>query len=120
MKIKSLFILALAAGSLASCSKMGALSADNFTVVPSPLEAVANEVPVTINGRFPEKYMKKKAEALIAIAHPDYRPILREYMRLAQQKGGHTPHMLTAAFAMHDTYIRKGDMRLVDWSEYIK
>lgn len=61
MKIKSFFILALAAGSLASCSKMGALSADNFTIVPSPLEAVSNQVPVTINGRFPEKYMKKKA-----------------------------------------------------------
>ena len=66
------------------------------------------------------KCATEKAEALIAIAHPDYRPILREYMRLAQQNGGHTPHMLTAAFAMHDTYMRKGDMRLVDWSEYIK
>ena len=65
MKIKSLFVLALAAGTLASCSKMGALSADNFTVVPSPLEAVSNEVSVTINGRFPEKYMKKKAEVTV-------------------------------------------------------
>ena len=65
MKIKSFLLLALAAGSVASCSKMGALSADNFTVVPSPLEAVSNEVPVTINGRFPEKYMKKKAEVTV-------------------------------------------------------
>ena len=65
MKIKSFLLLAITAGSLASCSKMGALSADNFTVVPSPLEAVANEVPVTINGRFPEKYMKKKAEVTV-------------------------------------------------------
>lgn len=62
----------------------------------------------------------EKAEALIAIAHPDYRPILREYMRLARQRGGHTHHLLSAAFAMHDTYLRKGDMRLVDWGEYIK
>lgn len=46
---------------LASCNKMGELSADNFTVTPSPLEAVAGQVPVTVNGRFPEKYMKKKA-----------------------------------------------------------
>lgn len=46
---------------LTSCSKLGELSADNFTVTPSPLEAVAGKVPVTINGRFPEKYMKKKA-----------------------------------------------------------
>ena len=65
MKIKSFLLLALAAGTLASCSKMGALSADNFTVVPSPLEAVSNEVSVTINGRFPEKYMKKKAEVTV-------------------------------------------------------
>jgi hypothetical protein len=27
--------------------------------------------------------------------------------------------MLTAAFAFHDTYLRKGDMRLVDWNDYI-
>lgn len=45
-----------------SCSKtLGELSADNFTVTPTPLEAIAGQVPVTINGTFPEKYMKKKA-----------------------------------------------------------
>lgn len=65
------------------------------------------------------KCATEKAEALIAIAHPDYRPLLREYMQLALQRGGHTPHILTAAFAMHDTYRRKGDMRLTDWREYI-
>lgn len=47
---------------LASCSsKMGALSADNFTVTPNPLETQAGTVPATINGSFPEKYLKKKA-----------------------------------------------------------
>lgn len=46
---------------LASCSKLGPLSADNFTVTPNPLEAHAGEVPATISGVFPEKYMKKKA-----------------------------------------------------------
>ncbi len=61
-----------------------------------------------------------KAEALIAIAHPDYRPLLRDYMKLAGRYGGHTHHVLSATFAMHDTYRRKGDMRLTDWSEYIK
>lgn len=66
------------------------------------------------------KCSKERAEALIAIAHPDYRPILREYQKLASRGGGHTPHMLSAAFALHDTYMRKGDMRLVDWGEYIK
>lgn len=46
---------------LSSCGKLGNLSADNFKVTPTPLEAVGGQVPVTINGTFPEKYMKKKA-----------------------------------------------------------
>ena len=60
---KRLFLLLPAAALLlASCSsKMGALSADNFSVTPNPLETQAGEVPVTISGMFPEKYMKKKA-----------------------------------------------------------
>ena len=45
----------------ASCSKMGPLSADNFSVTPKPLETQAGTVSATINGTFPEKYMKKKA-----------------------------------------------------------
>lgn len=65
------------------------------------------------------KCAAEKAEALIEIAHPDYRPLLREYLRLAAPRGGHTHHVLSAAFAMHDTFLRKGDMRLTDWSEYI-
>lgn len=65
------------------------------------------------------KCAMEKAEALIAIAHPDYRPLLREYLELAAARGGHTQHLLPAAFAMHDTYRRKGDMRLTDWREYL-
>ena len=37
------------------------LSADNFSVTPNPLETEAGQVPTTINGNFPEKFMKKKA-----------------------------------------------------------
>ena len=63
--------VALASGVLlTSCNKLGELSADNFTVTPSPLEAVAGQVPVTINGRFPEKYMKRKAVVTVT-------PVLR-------------------------------------------
>lgn len=57
-------ILSLSACSmllLASCSKMGSLSADNFSVDPNPLEAIGGKVPATIDGTFPVKYMKKKA-----------------------------------------------------------
>ena len=47
---------------LTSCGgKLGPLSADNFTVTPNPLETQVGKVPATINGTFPEKYMKKKA-----------------------------------------------------------
>lgn len=50
-----------AVAALSSCKKLGELSADNFTVTPTPLEAIAGQVPATIDGKFPEKYMKKKA-----------------------------------------------------------
>lgn len=62
--LKKLLIPAAAVGllTMTSCSgKLGALSADNFTVTPSPMETQGGNVPVTINGNFPEKYMKKKA-----------------------------------------------------------
>ncbi len=61
----------------------------------------------------------ERAHAIIEnCAHPDYRPILREYLKIAT--GGHTHHNLPCAFAMHDTLRRKGDMHLTDFSEYIK
>lgn len=57
-----MLLLSAAAVLLTSCSgKLGALSADNFKVTPNPLETQAGEVSATINGMFPEKYMKKKA-----------------------------------------------------------
>ncbi|MBQ0049577.1 MAG: acetyl-CoA hydrolase [Bacteroidales bacterium] len=62
----------------------------------------------------------QKAEALINVAHPDYQPMLRDYLKYANKRGGHTEHELCAAFAMHDTFLRKGDMRLTDLAEYIK
>ena len=58
---KLLLMSAATALFMTSCSKLGPLTADNFTVVPNPLETVGGEVPATINGTFPEKYMKKKA-----------------------------------------------------------
>ena len=66
-----LFLSAASILMLTSCSsKLGALSSDNFTVVPNPMETEAGQVPVTINGNFPEKYMKKKAVVTVT-------PVLR-------------------------------------------
>ena len=62
---------------------------------------------------------RRRAEEIINhCAHPDYRPLLREYLRIADK--GHEPQSMTAAFAMHDTLRKKGDMRLTDFSEYLK
>ncbi|WP_298454721.1 hypothetical protein [uncultured Prevotella sp.] len=57
-----LFLSAASVIALSSCSsKLGELSADNFKVTPNPLESRGGQVAVTIDGTFPEKYMKKKA-----------------------------------------------------------
>ena len=62
MKKNILFLMAVVGTAMfSSCGKLGDLSADNFKVNPTPLEAIGGEVPATINGIFPEKYMKKKA-----------------------------------------------------------
>lgn len=61
-------IILMAAGCallLTGCKKLGPLSADNFTVSPTPLQAVGGQVPATINGTFPVKYMKKKAQVAV-------------------------------------------------------
>ncbi|MCQ2266202.1 MAG: tetratricopeptide repeat protein [Bacteroidaceae bacterium] len=59
--MKKSFVFASAAIVLAGCSKLGPLGPENFNVTPQPLEAIGGKVPATINGKFPEKYMKKKA-----------------------------------------------------------
>ena len=70
--IKKMYLplVALLVLALSSCSKMGELSADYFTTNPEVLEAVGGKVPVTINGKFPEKYMKKNASVEVT-------PVLR-------------------------------------------
>ena len=61
--IKKLYLplVALVVIALSSCGKMGELSSDYFTTNPEVLEAVGGKVPVTITGKFPEKYFKKNA-----------------------------------------------------------
>ena len=44
-------------------------------------------------------------------AHPDYKELLWDYLRLAEGKGFHTPHTLSKAFAMHMAFSETGDMR---------
>lgn len=59
----------------------------------------------------------QKAETIIEnCVNPEYKPLLRDYLRLA--KGGHTPHSLHAALGFHSTFAEEGDMRKTDWSKF--
>ena len=42
-------------------------------------------------------------------AHPDYRPLLLDYLKLG--RGGQTPHCLESSFAFHNAFNETGDMR---------
>jgi acetyl-CoA hydrolase len=50
-------------------------------------------------------------------AHPDFRDTLRRYLEMVE--GGHTPHTLSAAFMMHDRFLKTGDMRGVEWADAV-
>lgn len=58
-----LFYALLVSGAVfaTSCGNLKPLSQSNFRATPSPLETVGSDVPVTVNGTFPEKWFKKKA-----------------------------------------------------------
>lgn len=59
------------------------------------------------------KSPRERAELIIEnCAHPDYRPMLREYYSEACRLGGHTPHELTKALSWHARYLETGTMRL--------
>ena len=60
----------------------------------------------------------QRAESIIEnCAHPDYRPLLRDYLRLG--KGGQTPHSLQASLAFHTEFLNSGDMHNVDWAKFM-
>ena len=65
------------------------------------------------------KSPRERAEAIIEnCAHPDYKQLLWDYLKIADK--GQTCHKMSAAFAMHDTFLHEGDMRLTDYSKYVK
>ena len=59
---KTMILLGGALLLLTACGGgLKSLSADNFKVVPNPLEVEGGQVQATINGMFPEQYMNRKA-----------------------------------------------------------
>ena len=77
--------------------------------------------------------LKRAREIIENCAHPDYRPLLRDYLRICERpdyrpllrdylricERGHEPENMRAALAFHDTFLREGDMRKTDFSKYV-
>jgi acyl-CoA hydrolase len=60
------------------------------------------------------KCPRDRAECIIEnCVHPDYRPLLREY--LARGEKGQTPVNLYDAFAFHEAFMETGNMQNVKW-----
>lgn len=57
---------------------------------------------------------RDRARRMIAVAHPDYRPLLEEYVARAEAACGkamHMPHDLATAFGFHRALAEKGSMQ---------
>jgi len=59
-------------------------------------------------------------EIISKCAHPEYKPILSDYLDLATKqclktKCAHQPHMLFKVFNMHKHLVEKGTMRIKSW-----
>ena len=64
------------------------------------------------------KSPKERAQAIIEhCAHPDYKNILWDYLKLTDGKS-QTPQAVRAALGMHAELAKSGDMRNVDWGQY--
>ena len=49
---------------------------------------------------------------MIAVAHPEYRPLLEEYFERARKnKFQHTPHDLRTALSFHTNFDETGSMK---------
>ena len=57
---------------------------------------------------------RKRARLVIEkCAHPDYRPLLLDYLERAEKSGNglHTPHLLNEAHAFHIRFLESGTMK---------
>jgi acyl-CoA hydrolase len=55
----------------------------------------------------------ERADKMINLcAHPDYRPLLKDYLERAKKEvGGHQPHLLGEAFSFHQRLKETGTMK---------
>jgi succinyl-CoA:acetate CoA-transferase len=99
-----------------STAKNGAIS----SIVPmaSHVDHTEHDVAVVVTeqGLADLRGLPPRRRARLMIdncAHPDYRPMLDDYVERAQHAsfGGHTPHLLDEALSWHSRYVHTGTMR---------
>ncbi|MBQ7211009.1 MAG: acetyl-CoA hydrolase/transferase family protein [Paludibacteraceae bacterium] len=103
-----------------STAKGGAISA--FVPMVSHLDHSEHSVKVLISeygiadlrGKSPIQRAHCIIENCVA---PEYKELLREYLALS--KKAHTPHNLALATAMHQEFLKSGDMRNTKWENYL-
>ncbi|MCQ2345426.1 MAG: succinate CoA transferase [Paludibacteraceae bacterium] len=102
-----------------STAKGGAISA--FVPMVSHLDHSEHSVKIIITehgiadlrGKSP---IQRAHEIINNCVDPQYRPMLNEYLEMA--KTAHTPHVLSCALAMHEEFLKSGDMRNTKWENY--
>jgi len=92
---------------------------DISTIVPmvSHVDHTEHEVSVIVTeqgladlrGLDPRERAK---EIIEDCAHPEYKPLLWDYFREAEAKGGHEPHILSKAFDFQLRLVEKGTMKI--------
>jgi succinate CoA transferase len=102
-----------------STAKDGKISA--FVPMVSHLDHSEHSVKIVVSeygvadmrGKSP---VQRAREIIDNCVHPDYRPLLTDYLNMGV--AGHTPQNLKACFAFHHELAETGDMHNVDWSRY--
>lgn len=97
-----------------SLAKGGAIS----SIVPmcSHIDHTEHDVHVIISERGIADLRglspRERARKIINIAHPDYQPMLVDYLERAEKETGkaHTPHLLQEALSWHTRFIETGTM----------
>jgi acyl-CoA hydrolase len=105
----------------ASTAKNGAIS----SIVPmvTHLDHSEHSVKVIVTEQgvadLRGKSPRQRAEEIINnCVAPEYREMLRDYLKIS--KHGQTQHNLSCAFAMHEEFMKSGDMRNTKWENYIR
>lgn len=120
MKRKSNFltlmlVLGVVLFTISCSSKLKPLSENNFNVTPSPLETVGNQVPVTVNGTFPEKWFHKNGIVTITpiLKFGDKEVAGTPYSYQGENISGNRvtiPHSKGANFTMTSSFPYSPDM----------